>query len=246
MDMDLSFLTWNIWFNEIERSGRAVHILGLSNDLSVDFVAYQEVVRDSCKSLMTGADKIGYHYIGAPLGQRYDTVILSKYPCVNWSRYVLPRTEMGRNLLIGEFLLPDNRKVHVGTFHLESVFQSEDIKLEQLAYIEAITPPDCIFMGDTNLITNGVLPRFQNGTRDIFEVISEPMAYQNTYSGATNRNISNRRHNSRLDRVYVKGYNSMRVDKFFLVGTDSDYYYTDMKKYLPPSDHYGVFTTLKF
>jgi endonuclease/exonuclease/phosphatase family metal-dependent hydrolase len=86
----------------------------------------------------------------------YDTLILSKFPPIEWNRYYLPKTKMGRNLLLTTLQTP-TRQITVGTFHLESVFNrrnntAEELKESQLKYIYAISPINSILMGDTNLV----------------------------------------------------------------------------------------------
>ena len=85
----------------------------------------------------------------------YDTLILSKFPPIQWDRYNLPKTKMGRNLLLTT-LQTSTRQITVGTFHLESVFNkrnntAEELKESQLKYIYAISPMNSILMGDTNM-----------------------------------------------------------------------------------------------
>jgi hypothetical protein len=97
---------------------------------------------------------IGINPSGFPAG--YDTLILSKLPPIEWDRYYLPKTKMGRNLLLAT-LQTQTRQITVGTFHLESVFlpktkEAEELKESQLKYIYAISPMNSILMGDTNLV----------------------------------------------------------------------------------------------
>lgn len=228
--MDISVLTWNIWFNENQRPQRAKHIQKLSEELIPDFIAYQEVTPDSFNAIkQVNKD---YHIIGGPLRQSYDVILLSKFPCLEWNKYPLPNTEMGRNLLIGKFILPNNAIIHVGTFHLESVFPTQKIKEEQLEFIQSISPPNSILMGDTNF-----LKPYQSLMTDVFVKIDSPIAYNITYSGKTNRNIKNKSHNSRLDRIYLKDFNP-KIKSFFLTGIEPSF--NDRQ----PSDHYGIYCSL--
>lgn len=241
--MTLSFLSWNIWFNEEERSHRTHNIIQTVTDNEIDFIAFQEVVQESLNVIKK--QKKNYTLIGTPFFQTYDTIILSKYPCLSWSRFPLPESSMGRNLLLAEFQLPDGKTINVGTFHLESVFGSfpaEKLKKTQLEYIDSLCPPDTVFMGDTNILSNQSPMTLQSP--DIFERIGGPEAYRYTYSGRTNRNIKNRSYNSRFDRIYLKTTTPFKVDSFFLLGTENDVFNTTRNQYLPPSDHYGVITSL--
>lgn len=218
----VSFLTWNIWFSDKQKNERTFQIMEQCHNLQVDIIAFQEVTEESLKIIQK--NKKNYHLFGAPLSYGYDTVILSRFPALNWSRYQLPHTQMGRNMLLVEL----TNNLFVGTFHLESIFShnSEKIKSDQLNYIEAITPINTILMGDTNLKTEPV-----TNMQDIFIHIGSPLAYEYTYSGE-NVNVRNKRLNSRLDRIYQKKEN--KVEEFFLI-----------KDRPHPSDHFGVFCRLK-
>ena len=123
-----------------------------------DIVALQEVVPESLEIIVAKMQPtyyvIGINPNGFPAG--YDTLILSKFPPIQWDRYYLPKTKMGRNLLLTTLQMP-TRQITVGTFHLESVFfpktkATEELKESQLKYIYAISPINSILMGDTNLV----------------------------------------------------------------------------------------------
>ena len=240
--MNINLLTWNIWFDENNRDRRTLHILEESFINKPDFIAFQEVVRETAELIFK--HKKDYHVIGYPLTQTYDTLILSKYPCIEWNRYSLPETQMGRNLLIAKFNVYDN--ISIATFHLESVFnfkkESENnIKIRQLQYINEITPNKCILMGDTNICEN--FDSSSIGLVDIFDKICQPEAFKNTYSGKSNTNIKRKNLNSRLDRIYLKNI-SNNINSFFLTGTTPNLFNNFTGKYCHPSDHYGVFSSL--
>jgi len=226
--MNISLLTWNIWFDEYQKEHRAKILLKEIAEHNPDVIALQEVTQEALNVIKNIKD---YHIIGSPLTFRYDTIILSKYPVLNWSRYQLPQSNMGRNLLLGELAFP-TATINVGTFHLESIFrnkQDEQVKINQLQYIEAITPINTILMGDTNLKNTTSL---ETNMIDIYEKIDKPKAYEFTYNGRTNKHILSNLM-SRLDRIYVK--ENLRVERFYLMGEETQ-----------PSDHYGVFTTIKY
>ena len=220
--MDLSLLTWNIWFDDKDIIQRTLQLITQIKSLSPDIVALQEV---TVPVLLILKKKLPYNFAGFPLNQAYDTLILSKHPITNWERYELPQTHMGRNLLL--VTIKKEKTVQIGTFHLESVFdKTAPIKEQQLKYIEEITSPNTILMGDTNLTKQNP----KTTMKDIFQLIDEPQAYKFTYDGKTNPYIKSSKQ-SRLDRIYVK--HDVKVLQFFLTGTQ-----------IPASDHYGVFTKI--
>lgn len=230
--MEFSLLTWNIWFDEHQREHRTKELYKEIQQHKPDIVALQEVTPTSMDVLTSLVKE--YHIVGAPIRQSYDTLILTKFPVLNWQRYQLPETKMGRNLLLAELIISD-KTYHFGTFHLESLFRSkqdEQVKLSQLEYIEVITPPNTILMGDTNFKNTTDISSKSN-LQDIYELIDMPKAYEYTYCGKTNKNIRNKRLNSRLDRIYLKS--KERITSFYLMGMETQ-----------PSDHYGVFASLKY
>lgn len=152
---NLRFLTWNIHFKDLthERINRIMSIISTQNP---DIICLQEVPI----SMIDEFQLSNYFRIGISFQYSYNTLILSRYPCIRYDRYPLPKTSMGRNLLLTNIILPSGKIVYVGTFHLESVFNgtdSESLKKNQLHYIKSIIPPNTILMGDTNLVHNDLL-----------------------------------------------------------------------------------------
>jgi endonuclease/exonuclease/phosphatase family metal-dependent hydrolase len=154
----ISVMTWNIWFDKTNRRSRTETLLNEIKSFDPDILALQEVVEESLEIIIAKMKPtyyiIGMNPSGFPSG--YDTLILSKFPPINWDRYYLPNTKMGRNLLLTT-LQTSKKEISVGTFHLESVFNKrnktmEELKKSQLKYIYAISPMNSILMGDTNLI----------------------------------------------------------------------------------------------
>ena len=153
----LTVMTWNMWFDKKNRAQRTETLLNEVSCYDPDIVALQEVVPESLEIIIAKMKPtyyvIGVNQSGFPTG--YDTLILSKFPPIEWDRYYLPKTKMGRNLLLATLQTP-TRQITVGTFHLESIFNkcantAEILKESQLKYIYAISPINSILMGDTNL-----------------------------------------------------------------------------------------------
>jgi len=172
-----------MWFDKTNRAQRTEILLNEVISYNPDIVALQEVVPESLKIIIAKMHPT-YYIIGTispDIG--YDTIILSKFPPIEWDRYYLPKTKMGRNLLLATLQTP-TQQITVGTFHLESVFlpktkAAEDLKESQLKYIYAISPLNSILMGDTNLTLplseRGIpLPLSQRGIPPNTEPISSP------------------------------------------------------------------------
>jgi endonuclease/exonuclease/phosphatase family metal-dependent hydrolase len=147
-----------MWFDRNNRRQRTETLINEIRTYDPDIIALQEVVPESLEIIVAKMQPsyyiIGINPNGFPAG--YDTLILSKFPPIQWDRYYLPKTKMGRNLLLTTLQTPTSQ-ITVGTFHLESIFNklantAEILKESQLKYIYAISPMNSILMGDTNLI----------------------------------------------------------------------------------------------
>jgi len=242
-----------MWFDKTNRPQRTETLLNEIRSYDPDIIALQEVVPESLEIIIAKMTPT-YYIIGMNMNwqspSHYDTLILSKFPPIQWDRYNLPKTKMGRNLLLTILQTP-NRQITVGTFHLESVFNkrnntAEEFKESQLKYIYAISPMNSILMGDTNLIKDEdqyPLPSEESpqspNNPPIIDVyyMSLPMPLESaTYCGRTNKHIKNTSIQSRLDRIYVKiKRNSLKVHFYGLTGT-----------FTQPSDHFGVFSQIEF
>ena len=229
-----SFLTWNIWGKNLSRV-RFNEIIKVIIEQTPDFFALQEVPLEILEDLKIK----NYFMIGYPFKNSYDVVLFSKHACISWTRYPLPNTKTGRNVLVGDFILP-NCIMSVATFHLESEFKkgSDKLKIMQLNYIFSIVQDITILMGDTNILSKEPIDDISlMKVTDIFESIGSPKDLEDTYSGITNTNICNKLYNSRLDRVYSKVPPKL-ISKFKLVGSLPIY----NEKHL--SDHYGILVEL--
>lgn len=260
----LTVMTWNMWFNKKNRMERTEALLNEIRTYDPDIISLQEVVEESMKIIIAKMNPT-YYIIGKispDIG--YDTIILSKFPPIEWNRYYLPKTKMGRNLLLTTLQTP-TKQITVGTFHLESIFNcgsdtAEELKKSQLNYIYAISPMNSILMGDTNLVNDEKpypLPCKESAkcpnNPPIIDIyyMSLPSPFfetelsQNdesilvesaTYCGKTNKNVKDKSIQSRLDRIYIKiKRNSLKVHFYGLTG-----------KITQPSDHYGVFCQIEF
>jgi endonuclease/exonuclease/phosphatase family metal-dependent hydrolase len=118
---------------------------------------------------------------GEEFQHQYNTLILSRYPCLRYDRIPLPNTSMGRNLLLAQIVLQSGKLINVGTFHMESVFnlpESEVLKMNQLRFIHSIIPQTIPFIiaGDTNLLDNQ-----ESGIDNCYEQDSPPTFNRNRF-----------------------------------------------------------------
>lgn len=155
--LPIKFLTLNINFRGLDNN-RAQNIVALIEQNNPDIIFLQEVPRSMIDNFqIPNYSQIGQH----SSNHQYDTIILSRFPCLRYDRIPLPETLSSRNLLLAQIILPeeDSQIIFVGTFHLESFFnppESEVLKMDQFLFIRSIIPKNKPFIiaGDTNFLDN--------------------------------------------------------------------------------------------
>jgi endonuclease/exonuclease/phosphatase family metal-dependent hydrolase len=156
MTLPITVLSLNINFKGLTPE-RIQKIIALIHHHNPTIIFLQEVPREMVEHFL---NLNGYpHHFGATFKHSYDTLILSRFPCIRYDRIPLPETQSNRNLLYAQIVLPLSEKtIFVGTFHCDSVFsppQSEELKMDQLLFISSILRnKPFIIAGDTNLIDN--------------------------------------------------------------------------------------------
>lgn len=154
----MKVLTLNINFKGLTPA-RIQKILALILHHNPDIIFLQEVPRQ----MVDAFQHPDYPYrFGEQFLYQYNTLILSRFPCIRYDRFPLPLTQSNRNLLLAQIILPSGKQINVGTFHAESVFnppESEVLKMDQLRFIFSLIPRTphsipFIIAGDTNLLDN--------------------------------------------------------------------------------------------
>jgi endonuclease/exonuclease/phosphatase family metal-dependent hydrolase len=152
----INVLTLNINFKGLDNN-RAQNIVALIEQNNPDIIFLQEVPRSMIDNFrIPNYSQIGQH----SSNHQYDTIILSRFPCIRYDRIPLPETLSNRNLLLAQIILPeDSQIIFAGTFHLESFFnppESEVLKMDQFLFIQSIIPKNQPFIiaGDTNFLDN--------------------------------------------------------------------------------------------
>lgn len=158
MTLPIRVLTLNINFKDLTLP-RIQKIIALIHHHNPDVIFLQEVLREMVEHFLK-LDNYPHHF-GATFQHPYDTLILSRFPCIRYDRIPLPETQSNRNLLYAQIVLPflsSEKLIFVGTFHCDSVFsppQSEVLKMDQLHFISSILRnKPFIIAGDTNLLDN--------------------------------------------------------------------------------------------
>lgn len=154
----MKFLTLNINFKGLT-SARIQKICELIHHHNPDVIFLQEVPREMVEHFLQ-MEQYQFH-LGTKFQHLYDTLILSRFPCIRYDRIPLPLTQSHRNLLFAQIILPSGQIIFVGTFHCDSVFgktgsEQETLKFDQLSFIGSILEDkNYVIAGDTNLTDDG-------------------------------------------------------------------------------------------
>ena len=157
--MKLRVLTWNVWFDNHEFNRRAHAMFRVFEQLSPDVICLQEVTPKFCHLLHQEARRdrswlssyvcTDKDFSGISVDP-YSVMILckSKYTPV-FSEHEFP-TEMNRKLLVSTICLSNEKFVHIGTVHLESLNYPR-VRQQQLEVCAQALPCDSsILCGDFN------------------------------------------------------------------------------------------------
>src|SRR5580658_2423583 len=148
----LSLVTWNAWFGAHRFADRARALLDILCDCDADLICLQEVTPPLLELLLAARwVRQGYRVSDATGGSvdPYGVVLLMRPPVCSVVCQELP-TSMGRNLVTAELVL-GNRRLAVGTVHLESNRHNADVRAEQLdVMLPALraAAPDALLAGD--------------------------------------------------------------------------------------------------
>lgn len=154
----MKVLTLNIDFKGLTLD-RIKEIIALIQKHNPDIVFFQEILREMVGEFLK-MEQYPYHF-GSVFTHQYDTLILSRFPCIRYDRIPLPETQSCRNVLLAQIVLSSGQTIFVGTFHCDSVFgkigsEQETLKLDQLSFIGSILEDKpYVIAGDTNMTDNG-------------------------------------------------------------------------------------------
>lgn len=244
----LSFLSYNIWFNDYNWLMRTKEILNICEQKNPDFICFQEVTQPFMNQLMECPFiKSNFYITNIPfqLKNWYDVVILSKYCC---NAYVTPLlSKMSRKLLYITLFNKDNELIKIGTTHLESMNNmfTRESQL-QLCYniienAEGTSLPKYNFLiGDFNFAEKDNKFILSRGYTDYgLELIKKNQGNEENWHTMKS----------------MKGYPAWRPDRFTykvfsdtfnmldfqIVGKDPILKETFFNPVGTPSDHYGVY-----
>lgn len=240
---ELKILSYNIWFDEYQRTERLFSLFDNIKYYDPDVVCLQEVLNFQYDTIK---NRTGYDYcFPESLDEGYGCVILSKYPIIKSKNIKMPG-KMGRYLVIS-LIEYKNKKIIIGNTHFESEFSHlNSTKLLQYKYVSTIINKislqydDIIFCSDTNVLHNEeqIFNEKFKHMDDSWVESGKDKNNQYTYDYFTNVNLQTRniKLQCRIDRILYRT-NNIVLKNFKLI--------RGIFGIIQPSDHHGILTTFE-
>lgn len=246
---NLTLMSYNIWFDEFNRTERLFSLFDVINKTNPDVVCLQEVLDfqyDTIKNRL----EYQYHY-PKKLNLKYGCVILSKYPMENSITISLPSV-MKRDLIMVKINVSNNvtdQSFVIANVHFESEFNGTNLlKKEQYKHVSEILNKvhyDCsnvILCSDTNVTDFDEAYFVQSfcNFKDAWKHNGSDIDKQFTYDYDTNTNLQSRNIElkCRIDRILFKINDTVECNDFNLL--------TSAGMTVEPSDHHGIVTLFSF
>jgi tyrosyl-DNA phosphodiesterase 2 len=237
---EISFITYNVWFENINWDNRLKALVEIFEQYSPDFLCLQEVTAPFLDFLMSHSHIQKNYYISGNFKEGYDVLILSKYQ-TNYYTVSFP-SNMGRNLLFTTLQLNDKEDLVIATSHFESLQNETKRKIQlEITFKELNNFSSSFLMGDFNFDPSwkeqeNIDPNYVDSWKLHCEdnCIEEKSGFTmpaNKYFPAW-----------RPDRLLFKPKEMIKLNKFEIIGknkinTNPDEY----GNVETPSDHYGLY-----
>ncbi|EAR93583.1 endonuclease/exonuclease/phosphatase family protein (macronuclear) [Tetrahymena thermophila SB210] len=239
----LKFISYNVWFDQHNFVERSIELKKIFLNYDPDFICMQEVTQPFLIQLAQDKEICQKYYFSSPFVNQYDVFILSKYP-ISFKQMFFP-SQMGRNLLFGEINI-NNRKIVIGTTHLESLKNNDNYRMEQLKIIKELLSSydESIFMGDFNMSKLNEEQSIPENYIDIWKAL-HPNEEGHTMQA------SKKFPSVRFDRVLLRQSTYWSPSHIEIIGKDPIPYYQNHQKkqiyeIVTPSDHYGLYAEISF
>lgn len=237
-----SLITWNVWFDELEREARAEGLLRELAARDPDVVCLQEMTPELLKRLVASEWARRYFFSDAE-GKTVDphgVLLMSRVPFHSLVMFELP-TSMERSLVIGH-VTAGGAPLALGTVHLESKPDNADVRGEQLAVVLPAmreAGPDGIVCGDMNFDPDApeAKGRFEKDFVDVWPALrgAAPGLTVDTSRNTMTAKAKGQEKQVRFDRVVLRSVERrVKPAAIEVIGTEP------IGVDLFPSDHFGL------
>jgi endonuclease/exonuclease/phosphatase family metal-dependent hydrolase len=253
----LAIVSYNVWFGNRtetldEYAPRINELIQVILREGADIICLQEVT-DNILILFLENESIRERYwTSHTRAYGYQTAILSTMPCS--SLYCVNFvTNLGRNLLVAEFMRPNEERFCVATVHLESYAQDYDTRDQQLATAKEVLLREeykfAFLCGDFNFADRDERERQLRKMGSMKDTWSLLHPAEDGFTFDTKRNLLTQSMvrayvRNRIDIVLWKddGSQSCVPKEMKLLGTEP--ILNNPKLF--PSDHFGVYALFQF
>lgn len=248
---EITFISYNVWFDPLEVVKRMEAIGKIVVEHDPDVIAFQELTPYICGLLFNqewakkyfisdlDGSHLGYKNPEQPNAFRYGNALLSK---VNFYELYLRDfpSRQDRKALWGSVLLADGSQLTLGTFHLESLPPSFELRKQQMELFQSVVAASnrTILVGDSNMEgdqENSVLrPQYKDAWLHLYPKEKNCSTFP-TNPGVFESMMFTRRY----DRIFYTDA-TLTAQSIKLMGND----------FVPgtktaPSDHWGMFFTMR-
>lgn len=238
-------LSYNIWFDEYERTERLFSLFENIKYENPDVVCFQEVLNFQYDTIK---DRLNYEYcFPESFTDGYSCVILSKIPITKTKILKLP-SRMARSLELA-LIKVQNIEIVVANIHFESEFKNglskseiNTNKISQYKYVSTILKKvlrnhkNIILCSDTNVMVHeeDTFDRLFNFAYDAWVMSGKSKKKEFTYDFQTNQNLKSRniRIQRRIDKILFRSNDQIKLSDFNLV--------RGIFGKIQPSDHHGI------
>lgn len=243
-DKAISILSYNIWFDEYERTERLFSLIENIKCYDPDVVCLQEVLNFQYDTIKENLD-YPFSY-PKKITDGYGCIILSKHP-IKKSISIKLKSNMCRKLLIS-LINYNNVPIVIANTHFESEFGEKNMtKLLQFKYVSVVLKKlfidynNVILCADTNVTRSEetIFAGMFNNMNDSWKETGKDKRNEFTYDYMTNTNLQMRniKLQRRIDKILYKT-TKIRLKSFRLI--------RGILGMIQPSDHHGVLSVFVF
>lgn len=244
MNNKLSILSYNIWFNEFNRTERLFSLFDNIKHYDPDIICLQEVLPIYYDTIKNNLE-YPYSY-PKKIISKYDCVILSKHPIEKFISIKL-KSNMNRKMLI-LLINYSGTQIIISNVHFESEFDIlNQLKLSQFKHVSVILKKLCldydnvILCSDTNVMQSeeNIFDDLFNNMYDSWKQNGCDESNKFTYDYLTNFNLQSRniKLQGRIDKILYKLTN-FKLHEFKLI--------QGLTNTIQPSDHHGIISIFEF